>query len=828
MRLVIHAARALIRQWRFTAISALLVAAGIATTTVAAEVFYEAILRPSPFPQSRELVWILATEDDRCAACMDVFTGTEYREWRDRLGSLQGFAAFRQGELTVSDDDQLAPVAIVTGDFFGVLGSRARAGRLFSGNDTDRGAEAVVSQAFAQRVFGGSTAAIGRTIHLDGFPFSIIGVLDRGMNFPRNTEAWIPQRAATFVDAGGRPSYQGIGRLQAGVTIEHARDAVRPPQGARSGARYPLLQPLEVALRMDVGPLARVFVGATILSFLVACANLAAVAMVRALDRTPEMAIRVALGATARALAYPVIVESALLSLVGGALGVGAAFATRPALGAALRLDSGLLDGHGWTGEAVVAICVLLVLLAVIVTIGTVPLFHVHRSDVRASLQGSARTVTASISQRTFRRVLVTLQVTVAVMLGTVAMVLAVSMQKLSHVDVGYDVDRVLVSSLDLRGTSYAAHSQAQQLAAEIEGWLADGPIDASALWTKTPPELLPESSPDGVAFEGRTESLPAGNRLYTSYDVSHDFMRTLGLRIVLGRGFTTSDDAGGMPVTIVNEAAAKRWWPNESPLGKRIKFGGRHAAAPWATVVGVVANSQPIEDIGTVLARNTTDSGYRLSMIFRPLPQGGEILGTDCAIQPCGQIMVGVRSTRQSLARSWLRSTLSHAAPGTKVATPMTLRQLQLMQPDITTLRSSLRITSLLAVVVSLLAVVGLYGVVAETARRREREIGVRLALGSTLAGAIKVVALDGVWSGVIGSVAACVLLAVFEPTFRSVFFGATDVLPRGLLFGVGVREPIVLAAAAVAGVALTIVASVVGGWKAARIEPSLALRSE
>ncbi|HEY9449823.1 MAG TPA: ABC transporter permease [Gemmatimonadaceae bacterium] len=827
MQSLINAVRVLTRKWRFAVTSALLIAVGIATTTVASEIVYETVLRPSPLPEARELVSVLATEDDRCAACLDVFTEAEYREWRDRLGFLRGFAAFRQTRLKVSDDEREAPAAIVTGSFFGVLGSQARAGRLFDDDDHDVGAEAVVSLPFAQRTFGGSGAAIGRTIRLDGFPFTIIGVLDRGMGVPRNTEVWIPQRAAAFIDAGRRPTYQGIGRLKRGMTLEHAREEVRPPQDAGSGVRYPLLQPLDVGMRMGMGSLARVFVGATVLSFLVVCVNLAAVAMVRALDRARETSIRVALGASVRSLARPVLVESALLALVGGSLGVAVALVTRRAVGAALGVDAGLFGGHDWSAEVVVAVCVLLVLFAVIVTIGTVPLYR-RTLDLRTALQNGAPSVTASRSQRHFRQLLVTSQVTVAVVLGTVAMVLAISLQKLARIDVGYDADSVVISSLDLRGTPYAARPQGQQLAADIESSLADGPIDALAVWTSTPPALLESSSEDGVAIEGRSDGLRAGSRLYTSYDVSHGFMRTLGLKIVGGRGFTDSDDRGGAPVAIVNEAAAKRWWPDDNPLGKRIKFGGRHSASPWATVVGVVANSQPIEDIGTLLARNTTDTGYRLPMIFRPLSQGGEILGSDCAFQPCGRIVVGVRSDRQALARSWLRSTLSDVAPGTKIEAPATLRQLQLMLSDITTLRNSLRITSLLSVVVLLLAAVGLYSVVAETARRREREIGVRLALGLTREGAIRVIASGGVWSGVAGSVAACVILAAFEPALRLIFFGATDVLPRGLLFGVGLREPIVLAAATAAGVALTSVASVLGGLKAASVEPSIALRSE
>ena len=826
MLLIAHAARALMRRWRFTAVSALLMAVGIATTTLAAVIVRETQLQSSAFPEARQLVWILATEDDKCAACLDSFTGAEYSEWRGRLGFLQGSAAFRQIGLKVSDDGREAPAAIVTGSFFNVLGSRAHAGRLFD-DDRTVGAEAVVSRAFAKRVFGGSASAIGRTIHLEGFPFSIIGVLDRGMSFPRNTEVWIPERAATFLDASRRPTYEGIGRLQRGVTLEHARAEVRPPQGARSRTRYPLLQPLEAKLRIDIGSLAQVFVGAAILSFLVACVNLAGVAMVRALDRTREMAIRVALGATARSLAHQAIVESALLSIIGGGLGIGLVFATRRAVGTALGLDSGLLGANDWAGEALVAFCVLLVLFAIVVAIGSV--HHYGRSsDIRAALQSSSLSVTASRSQRQIRHFLVMLQVAITVVLGTVAMVLAVSLLKLAHVDVGYDADRVMVSNLDLRGTPYGTPPQARQLAADIRGLLAEGPIDVLAVWTSTPPALLASSSRDGVAIEGRTDGLPAGHRLYTSYDVSHGFIRTLGLKVVDGRGFTRLDDRGGEPVVIVNEAAARRWWPNESPLDKRLKFGGRSSASPWATVVGVVASTQPIEDIGTVLARNTTDSGYRLPMIFRPLSQGGEILGTDCAFQPCGQLMVGVRSDRQSLARSWLRSTLERAAPGAKIGTPMTLRQLQLTLSDITTLRDSLRITGLLTIAVLLLAAIGLYSVVAETVRRREREIGVRLALGSTCAGAIRIAASNAVWSGVTGSIAACMILAAFEPALRVVFFGATDVLPRGLLFGVGLREPIVLAAAAAAGVVFTGVASVLGGLKAASVEPSIALRSE
>ena len=214
--------------------------------------------------------------------------------------------------------------------------------------------------------------------------------------------------------------------------------------------------------------------------------------------------------------------------------------------------------------------------------------------------------------------------------------------------------------------------------------------------------------------------------------------------------------------------------------------------------------------------------------MIFRPLSQGGEILGSDCAFQPCGRLVVGVRSERQALARSWLHSTLSDVAPGAKIEAPATLRQLQLMLSDITTLRNSLRITGLLSVVVLLLAAVGLYSIVAETVRRREREIGIRLALGSTREGAMRLVARDGLWSGVMGSAVACVILAVFEPTLRLMFFGATDVLPGGLLFGVGVREPIVLIVAAATGVTLASVASVLGGWRAANVAPSIALRSE
>ena len=793
------AARSLRRDALFSTMSLLTLAVGIGATKAVFSVVDGVLLRPLPYPEPARLVHLQELSEK--GQPMD-WAGANFYEARERTRTMRAMAAYGGGRTTVlgADEPLRATAYAVSGDFFRVLGVGAALGRTFTPEEgVAGGAPAViVSHSFWERALGGDSAVDRRSLRLWGQSYRVVGVMPRGFAFPADAELW----AAGYDDNPHRTAHNwsAVGRIADGATLDRARADlgailadIRRREGAASGpsgsdAVGVYLTPLHQELTGDARRSLLVLQGAVAFVLLLACVNLTNASLARGETRQRELAVRAALGAGRGRLARLLLAESLLLAIAGGCLGLALAWwLTRFAasgVGTSLPGFARLrVDG------TVVAFCSGVALLTGVV-IGLLPARDAARTDLRGAMTDGGQ-ATSGGSKLRARSVLVAAEVALAVTLLVGAGLLVRSMGALLAVDPGFAVDPVLTASISLPTDRYGDTTRIAgfydallpKLAA-IPGVSAVGVVNVAPLAAADPSSQF--------YADGGTELVgSAGYRV-----VSPEYFRAMAIPLRAGRGFGEGDRAGAPHAVLVNESAARRFWPGGGAIGHRVRFPGmdRHGAE-WLTVVGVV---------GDVHHRGLEEKAApEMFVSYRQRP---ERLGEQ------GTIVVRGATPPEMLATA-LRGVIRAADPDVAVS-------LSSMRAALDRSVAPRRFTTVVLVgfgaLALFLAAVGIYGVLAYSVARRRRELSVRLALGGQPSDLRRMVVADALRAVVPGMVVGVLVSLALSRSLRA------------MVYGVSALDPASFAVVVVLLLTVALLAAYLPARSATRVDPLLAMRGD
>ena len=808
----------------FALTAVLMLAFGIGATTAIFSIVEGVLLRPLPFPRQAELVTL-----------GDVLGGVEYGDgdapgvtapgartyMRDTraFSSLGGYQSSTY-ELSGLGDAAQINAARLTASMFSVLGVSPLMGRTFTTQEDEGGQQvALVSYQTWRSRFDGDNI-LGRKILLDRKPYEIIGVMPREFEFPlvpgqlNRSELWVPMSftQTELIQGAGNWGYYMVGRLKPGVTPAQAQqDAVASaeeimrnfPPALRSRHIQPAVQPLDEITVAQARPLIRTLSLAVIVVLFIACANLAGLLLVRVIRRRREISVRLALGASEAAILRQSLVEALLLSISGGLLGLALA-------SVALHVGIGMLPetlprvssiGLDWK------VAVFSLGLAVVTGLlcGLVPAVAAARTEVNESLKEGGRTGSAGGGHARLRSALVVAELAVALVMLAASGLLLRSFEKMRSVGLGFHVDHTLTATYSLPRQQYSNQAA----------------IDAFNLTLRTKLEQLP-----GVQAVGATSLLPAtgadtrgtftpegyvppkgaGLNLAWIPEVMGDYFEAQGIKIVRGRDFTAADREDAPLVVIVNRTLAEHYWPGQDPIGKRLHRGGAEAALPWLTVVGEIGEvKQLAADLPTV------------EQIYIPASQmkadSGSFATPSMLTGNGGSIVLRSQLPPEQMADS-LRAVVRSIDPQLPLTNVESMDRV--VSEGQAPRRFNTALISLFAGAAVLLALLGIYSVIAFTTALRTQEMAIRLALGSQRSSVMRLILASGAKLGLAG----CAIGAV-----ATVF--ATRLL-RSLLFQVDALDPVVLVLATVSIFLLALAASVIPAHRAASVDPMEALRAE
>jgi putative ABC transport system permease protein len=820
------AVRHLLKSPGFAVTAVLMLALGIGATTAIFSIVEGVLLRPLPFPEPDRLM-VVGDIVDGAKGGNNGETGVTVPDIRDymrdthsfsRLGGYQG-AGF---ELSGIGEPAMVNATRMSGGVLPALGVQPLLGRVFTQEEDEQHQQvAVLSYATWQSRFQGDQNILGKKILLDRKPYVVIGVMPRSFEFPlvpghlNRSELWVPisfTPQELSPGGAGNWSYSMVGRLKPGVTAAQALSDARavaketmrnyPAFMAGLGIR-PVVRPLHEETVEQARPLLRTLFLAVAVVLLIACANLAGLLLVRAIRSRREIAVRLALGASARALLGQAILESVVLSVAGGVVGL--VFAA-----VALRVGVRLLPetlprisevGLDWP---VVGFALGLAVLTGVIC-GLAPAFASIRTNVNDTLKEGGRTGTVGGGHAKLRSALVIAEIAVALVLLTASGLLLRSFEKMREVDLGYRPDHTLAASYNLPRNHYATQAAVDEFNHELERRLQQLPGVKSVGLTSFLPASGNNSSSVFVA-EGYVAPKDGGMDLATVIEVEGDYFSAIGIPLLHGRYFTADDKAGSQLVVVVNRKLAEQSWPGQDPIGKRIRLGTPQMQTPWAMVVGEVAD----------VKEDSPDSQGK-QQYYATVAQTDRMLGqlaSPTDLNGNGGYIALRTATSPEQMENALRATVR------SIDVQLPLSQVQTMEHAISESEAPRRFNTALissfAAIAVLLAVLGIYSVIAFSVALRVQEMAIRMALGSQRVGIIRLVVASGVKLAVIG----CAIGLVGA-------WGASHLL-QTFLFGVRAFDPLVLALAAIVLLVLTLMASLLPARRAASVELTQALRTE
>jgi putative ABC transport system permease protein len=827
-----YSLRSLRRDPTYTAVSVASLALGIAGAVIALSVVASVLFRELPYRDPDRLVSVMETTDRRCATCADLASRETWEYWRDNTTSVFSvIGRYRStGVLAHFDRDSVeVDATAVDGNVFPMLGTQPLLGRTILPDDCVPGASpvAVLSRAVWAERYRDDRSVLGSVLRLDGRAFTVVGVMPESFRFPRAADLWIADQA-TPSGAGG---YIGIARLKAGATLERAhavmvaladrRHAELETHGPRRGATV-----LSVVAQSRLLPAAslRLILRVALATVVLTCANVYNLSLVRMLGRHHELAVRSALGATKSELLRLVATEGLIISLFGG---VGAL--------TIVWLAGGFVEKwimNRWSTVAFVSLGP----TTIAATLGGAMLLGVALSvtpavwragrDVRGALHSSSAGITEGRSGTRFRRAIVVAQIGTTILLVGLTVILFRSYTFISSFQMGYDSEGLQVATIGLPATRARVWDGLRDVADAALTRLAGSPLTAkNTAWVFESPSLTAGPDRDWITIDGSAERLGELARPYAFYHVDEEFFATIGLPIVRGRSFDRRDVAEGASIAIVNEVAARRWWGADDPIGKRILLGDRKGGRPWLTVVGVVRNSRPIDASGRGFSAARPD--LFLPMVFVPIGVSLDPIVRPTSSEP--SIFVAVRAERGQHAQVTraLSGVLEEVGTGATVSKVSSLRELQVRRDyGFELLRFSRNVVAGLTSLCALLAVLGVYGVVADDVTRRRREFGILRALGARdrhIAGSVARLAVALAMAGVATGLAATLGL---HRIIASEVFNVRSVHSTGLLYGDAASAPAVFLSVMGAMTLVILVSTAIPLFRALRASPLAAMR--
>jgi putative ABC transport system permease protein len=803
-----HSTRALRRSPGFTAAAIVILSLGIGANTAVFSIFSAALLRPLPYPGEDRIVaiWEKRLREDSARSPVSV---ADFLDWRTLSKNLSSIALYESARQTITSADrvELAPSARVTAGFFEALGVQPLLGRTFRVADENPGGQrvAILSHRAWRLRFGGDPGIIGRSVTVGGEPAEVVGVLAEEFRYPfaATCEFFEPIRfTADQRRYRGIHSYDAIGRVKDNVTLEEAR-AEMEVISKQLELQYPEanighvanLVPLRQELTGRLQSTLAMLMGAVFLLILIACANVASLLLARASGRKRETALRLALGCDRMRLLAQSLVESSVLSILGAAGGITlavwglamlrSAYFERLTVFAIPGLDRIELD---WR---VLAFTLTSVILSTIL-FGSSSAISAWRLALDQSLRSGGRGAGSGGSHR-FKSALVVGQVALALLLLVGTGLLSKSFLQLMNVKLGFQAEHRTTATLTLPALQYRTLQHAADFYDSVIDRVASMPGVQSVAVT----DILPLSGNDnrsGVQLQGYEPKPGERLRMHPRL-VTPGYLETMGIPVRAGRVFSASDAARGRHVAVVSEVTANRYWPNESALGKRFRF--TVEGAPWLEVVGVVGsvhNQAPDREATPDVYLHFREHPFRYVPTRVSL-----VINSTLDVSSLGS---GIRQAVASIDRSV--SVADFLPLGSLVYDTMAPRRFILL------------LVTLFATVALVLAAAGLYGLLSFVVGQRTGEIGVRMALGASRFQILREVLTQGV-----RLVGAGILIGLFASL-------ALARLMSTLLFGVHPNDPFVLAAITGILLGVAVLATCIPAWRASRVEPLTALRTD
>jgi putative ABC transport system permease protein len=806
--------RMLFKKPGFTLVAVLTLALGIGANSTIFSLVNAVLLRPLPVEEPDRVVSVYATFQDQTRSSR--FSYPNYLDYRDRSESLAGLAAQTSTPLTLGLADGSEPVLgqIVSGNFFTLLGVRARLGRVFTQEEDRAGAErvVVVSHSFHQRRFPAEPDLIGKTIYLNGDPFTVVGVIGKdftGTSIGPFIDVWVPMMQTgnwigpDWAEDRAAARLQMIGRLKPGVSRDEAQANMAtlaaqlaeqfPETDKAQGVALTQASLIEGRRRTAVAAFLTILLAVVGFVLLIACANVANLLLVRALGRRREMAIKLALGASRFRLMRQFMTESLLLALMGGAAGLLISlwvgnllhnFNPLPTFPIQFDLSA---DGRVIGFSLVASVATGLIL-------GIIPALRGTRPDLISALKDETSSATGGSSKSRLRNSFVVAQIAISLLLLIGATLLLRSLQNAQAIDPGFRAENVFAMDFDLDLKGYGEEKGRQFYALMVERMGALPGVESAALANRAPLDI---STPmTGVMVEGYQPPPGMAATPISFYRVGPGYFETMAIPLVSGRDFTERDGKQSPQVVIINQQMARRYWPDENPIGKRFRLAAQPARRlPERTVevVGVAKDS-----------KYRTLSEEETPHIYLPFLQDYEA-GMTLLVRAAGdtrQMMRAVRGELQTLDKDpqafFARTMHEHMsvvlAPGQIAAT----------------------LLAVFGLVALALATIGIYGVMAYSVTERTREIGVRMALGAKPSDIFKLVIGDGMLLSAAGTLIG--LAAAFALTR----------FLASLLVGVSATDPITFAAIPVLFTMVALLACYLPARRATRVDPLAALKHE
>ena len=786
----------------FAAVVLLTLALGIGANTAIFSAVNGILLRPLPYADPDRLVGVW--QDHRAIGREEPewFSPPDFLDWKAQNRTFETMAAIRGwgGALTGSGEPTLVRGLAVSHDMFEMLGVVPALGREFAAEeDVPNGPRVVVlSHGFWQQQFGGDPGIVGRTIQLSDQPWEVVGVLPADFRFPEGSpQLFRPIQIDPSSGCGrGCWSIRVLGRLEPGVTLEQAHADVSAI-ARRIAEEYPQtnaktdawLRPLREQLVGDVRPALYALLGAVGFVLLIACVNIANLLLARGAAREREVAVRTALGAGRARLVRQLLTESVVLALVGGLLGLLLAVWGVDALRAAV--PEGLRARYTIEIDArVIGFTIALTVLASLV-FGLGPAIQASRADLASTMKESGRGASGGVASRHVRSALVVAEMALALMLLAGAGLLVRSFLELQRVDPGFEPRRLLLAYVNLPRSRYQNAEATTTFFADLEERVRRHPaVRGAALSTEVP--LQGGDGDIGPWPADRPD--PGPNQIPSLWirRVSPAYLPTMGIRLVQGRGFTAEDRQGGARVVILNTVAAERYWPGENAVGRQLRLNGA-SDTTVATVVGVV-------------------EGVRFDGLEAPLKMEGYF--PFAQFPGPGATLVVRTAGDPAAATPALRAEVAQIDPLLPLGTIETMEDRMrdsLMLPTL-----YMRLFAIFAAAALLLAAIGTYGVIAFAVVQRTREIGIRVALGASRAEVLRMVVGYGGRLAAIGIAIGVVAALAMSRVLRS------------LLFGVSATDPATFAGVAALLALVAVLASWLPARRAARIDPTVAMRAE
>ena len=797
-----YAVRTLLKTPAFTAIAMACLALGIGVNATIFSVVSGVLLRPYPYRDAERIVVLNSMKPDAFINRAPV-SYLDFRDWRDENTTLETLAAMQRRSFAIADgrtDPERFSGGAVTWTLFGLLGTPPAYGRDFTADDDRPGAEPVVliSDDLWRNRYGAERSILGRAIHVNGRPHTVIGVMPPGFMFPENQRLWVPISAYIPEWQRNTRALEAFARLKPGVSVEQAATDLRNIS-SRLAATYPgendgwtsLVRPLRAwMIPVQVEIMMFAMMGAVTLVLMIACANVANLLLARAASRHREISIRAALGAGKWRIIRQLLTEAILIGLLSAPLGVGIAWVGLQLVDRGIPPDSVPYFIH-WSldGRALVYTVAISVLTGIV--FGLAPALQAARTNLQDSLKEGARGAAGGRRAR-MRSALVVAEIGMSLILLVAASLFVRSFLNLQQTSAGFDTAPLMSMRIYLPGAAYesgeAKASRVRDLVERIESL----PGVEAAFGSN----FVPFGGGGGggdLIVQGR--AIESGKEPGITFIAASPHLRqTIGVALLRGRDISNADETTRTPVALINQTMAAQIWPGEDPLGRRFRLKGDESA-DWFTVVGVIADFRHFQGDGD---RPVFPSAY-VPYSFEPT------LNTGLTIRVAGD---------PGSITAAVREQIRHADPSLPVFSVQTVEKLR--QLNFWQFRLFGWMFSVFGAVALLLASIGVYGVLSYAVSQRVQEIGVRVALGAERRDVLRLIlghgmrlALLGIGLGIVGAA------------------GVTRFI-KTALYNVTPTDPVSFGGVAIFLTLVALLASYIPARRAMSVDPIVALRNE